>query len=168
MRAGDHGLQGAQVNIDDAVVHRIGVAGQRNIVLLSSLGCQECPGGLVGGEDGRRGAQLRAHVGDGAPLGDGQGCNAWAPPFNDGAHAALDGQDPQQFQGDVLGGDIGVQGACQIDLEHLGHGDVIRPTAHGHGHIQAAGTKGQHTDAAAGGGMAVGADEGLAGFAEAL
>ena len=53
-------------------------------------------------------------------------------------------------------------------LEHLGHGDVVSAAAHGHGHIQTAGTEGQHADAAAGGGVGVGADQGLAGLAEAL
>ena len=75
---------------------------------------------------------------------------------------------PQHLQDDVLGGDPGAQLAGQIDLDDLGHGDVVGAAAHGHGHVHAARAEGQHADAAAGGGVAVGADEGLAGYAEAL
>ena len=51
---------------------------------------------------------------------------------------------------------------------HLGHGDVVGAAAHGHRYVHAARAEGQHPDAAAGGGVAVGADEGLARHAEAF
>ena len=168
MGAGDQRLQSGQVNVDDPVVFGVGIAGEGNIVRFPALGSQEAISHFVRGEDGSGSAQLSTHVGNGGALGDRQGGDAGAAPLDDGAHAALDGQDPEKFQRDILGGDIGTELAGQVDLEHLGHIDVVSTAAHGHGHIHAAGAEGQHTQTAAGGGVAVGADEGLAGLAEPL
>lgn len=82
------------------------------------------------------------------------------PPFTD--------RRLQNFKADVFGGDVWLQAAGQFNLIHFGHGDVISTTAHGDSHIQAAGTHGQHAQTAAGGGMGVGTDQSLAGFAEAF
>ena len=165
---GDHGFQGAQVNVDDLIVLRVRVAGQGNVVLFPALRGQKLSRDLVGGENGGGRAQLRTHVGDGAPLRDGQGGNALAAPLDDRAHAALDGEDAQQLQRYVFGGDVGSEPARQVHLVHFGHGDIIRAAAHGHRHVQSARAESQHTDAAAGGSMAVRTDEGLAGLAETL
>ena len=84
------------------------------------------------------------------------------------AHAALDGKEPQDLQADVLGGDEGAQRTGQFDLDDLGHGNVVGSTAHSHGYVHAPRAEGQHPDAAAGGGVTVGADEGLPRYAEAF
>ena len=83
-------------------------------------------------------------------------------------HAALDGEEPQDLQADVLGGDEGAQRTGQFDLDDLGHGNVVGSAAHSHGYVHAPRAEGQHPDAAAGGGVTVGADEGLPRYAEAL
>ena len=62
----------------------------------------------------------------------------------------------------------GLQLARQVDAYHFRHGDVVGAAAHGNRHIKAACADGEHTDTAACGGVAVGADQGLAGNAEAL
>ena len=56
----------------------------------------------------------------------------------------------------------------RFDLYHLGHGDVVGAAAHGHRNVQAACAHGKHADAAAGRGVAVGADEGFTRHAEPL
>ena len=84
------------------------------------------------------------------------------------AHTALDGEDTQQLKADVLGGDKGTQRASELHPDDFRHIDVVRAAAHGHGHVHTAGTEGQHPDAASGGGVAVGANQGLSGNAEAL
>ena len=168
MGAGNQGLEGGQVDVQNLIVFGIGVGSQRHKILLAALGLEECAGDLVGGEDGGGGAQLGAHIGDGGTLGHAQGADTLAAPLNDGAHTALDRQLAQNLQTHVLGGDKGAQLTGQLHLVHLGHGDVVGTAAHSHRHVQTARTHGQHTDAATGGGVAVGADEGLAGFAEAL
>ena len=84
------------------------------------------------------------------------------------AHAALDGKEPQDLQADVLGGDVGAQRSGEFDLDDLGHGNVIGAAAHSHGYVHASRAEGQHPDAAAGGGVTVGADEGLSRYAEAF
>ena len=165
---GNHGLEGRKVNVNHPVILCIRVAGQGYIVFLSSLGCQEFPGLLVGGENGGGCPQLCTHVGDGSPLRNGKGHGTGAAPLHNDAHAALYGQNPQQLQAHILGADPGPEGTGQVYLVKLGHGDIVGTAAHGHCHIHAAGAKGQHAQAAAGGGVAVGADEGLARLAEPL
>ena len=84
------------------------------------------------------------------------------------AHAALDGKEPQDLQADVLSGDVGEQRSGEFDLDDLGHGNVVGSAAHSHGYVHAPRAEGQHPDAAAGGGVAVGADKGLPRYAEAF
>ena len=103
-----------------------------------------------------------------ARIGNRQGFDALAAVFDDLAYAALYRQEAKHFENDILGGNPRLQPAGQIYFYHFGHIDVISAAAHGHRHIQSARAHGQHTDAAAGGGVAVGADQGLAGNAEAL
>ena len=168
MRAGDHGLQRVEVNVDNAVILRVRIARERDKVRLASLGREKRARHVVRREDGRRRAKLGAHVRDRGALGHGQRRDAGAAPLDDRADAALDRQDAQQLEADVLGRDIGLKRAGEVDLEHLRHGDVVRAAAHGDRDIHATGAEGQHADAAAGGRVAVGADERLARLAEAL
>ena len=84
------------------------------------------------------------------------------------SYAALYRQAAKHLENDILGGNPRLQPAGQIYFYHFGHINVISAAAHGHRHIQSARAHSQHTDAAAGGSVAVGADQGLAGNAEAL
>ena len=61
-------------------------------------------------------------------------------------HAALDGEEPQDLQADVLGGDEGTQRTGQLDLDDLGHGNVVGSAAHSHGYVHAPRAEGQHPD----------------------
>ena len=168
VRAGDHGLERVEVDVDDAVIVRVRVALQRGEVRRAPLGGEKCARHGVRREDRRRRAELRAHVRDRRALGHGQRRDARTAPLDDRADAALDRQDAQQLEADVLGGDERAQRAGEVDLEHFRHGDVVRAAAHGDRDVHAARAEGQHTDAAAGGRVAVRADERLAGLAEAL
>ena len=165
---GHQGLQGAQVDLDQLVVGGVLIGAQGHEVLLALLGLEEGMGHLVRGEDGGGGPQLRTHVGDGGALGDGEGGNARADVLHHLAHAALDGQAAQHLQDDVLGRHGIGQAAGEADAHHLGAAEIIRAAAHGHSHVQAARADGQHADAAAGRGVGVGAQQGIAGHAEAL
>ena len=168
MGAGGQGLQRPQVDGEHPVVAGVGVGGEGGEIPLAALGGQKLAGDLVGGEDGGGGPQLGAHVGDGGPLGHAEGGDPLAGVLDYRADAALDRQLPQNGEDDVLGGDAGPQGPGEFHLDDPGHGDVVGPAAHGHRHVQPAGADGQHADAAAGGGVAVRADEGLARHAVAL
>ena len=160
--------QGVQVDRVLLVIVRVRVGSQRDIDVLAALRLEECAGDLVGREDGRGRAQLCAHVGDGRALGNREGGNARAGVLDDLADAALDGHLAQHIQDDVLGCNPGLQLAGQRDADHLGHRDVVCAAAHGDCDVQASRAKGQHADAAAGRGVRVRADEGLARRAEAL
>ena len=54
------------------------------------------------------------------------------------------------------------------DSYHLGHGDVVSAAAHSNCYVETARADSEHADTAACGSVAVGADECLAGLAEAL
>ena len=168
MRAGNQGLERGEVDFNHAVIYRVGVGGQRRIVALPSLGPQKGAGDLIRRENGGGGPQLGAHVGNRRALGHRQRGNALAAPFNDRADAPLDREDAQNFQAHIFCRDKGAQPAGEVDADHFRHCDVICAASHGHGHIQPARAEGQHPDAAAGGGVAVRADQGLSRNAEAL
>ena len=168
VRAGDQRLQRVQINVDNPVIGRIGISGKGCEVGFPPLCLQKGAGHFIGGEDGGGSPQLCTHIGDGGPLRNGQSSDAGTTPFHHMTHAALDGEKPQDLQADVLGGDEGTQRTGQFDLDDLGHGNVVGSAAHSHGYVHAPRAEGQHPDAAAGGGVTVGADEGLPRYAEAF
>ena len=94
--------------------------------------------------------------------------HALARVLDDLAHAALDREDPQQLEDDVLRTDIGPQTAGQLDPDDLGIGDVVGAAAHRDRDVQTARADREAADAARGGGVAVAADQGLAGGGEPL
>ena len=121
-------------------------------------------GHLVAGEDRGGGAQLGAHVGDGGALGHRQGLHARpgvlhrrlpTPPLTLRRRSTS----RMTSLADTMGGSWPVQLRRGTTL---GMSDIVGAAAHGHRHVQPAGADGQHADAAAGGGVAVGAQQGLA------
>ena len=168
MRHSGERLQSRKVYGVLLVVLGVRVGGQRYPYVAASLCLEELLRRLIGREDRGRRAQLRAHVGDGGAFRHGQGLNALACVLDDLADAAFDGHLAQNFQDNVLRGDPRRQLAGQGHTDHLRHRNVVRAAAHRDRNIQTARAERQHTDAAAGRGMAVRADEGLARCAEAL
>ena len=165
---GGEGSELAEVDHDVLVIDSVVVGLELGIGVLAALRLQEGEGVLVGREDRGGSAQLGAHVGDGRALRDGERFHTFAGILDDLADAALDGQDAQHFEDDVLRADVLLQLAGQLDFDHLRHGDVVLAAAHRDRYVEAAGADRQHADAAAGGGVGVGADERLAGNREAL
>ena len=168
MRAGAQRFERGKVDVDNAVVGGVRVAGEGREVLFPALRAQKFARHLVGGEDGRGRAQFGAHVGDGGAFGDGERLDALAAPFDDRPAAAAHGEYAENFEAYILGADPRGQLAGEVDLEHARHVDVIGAAGHGHGHVHAARAHGQHAQRAAGGRVAVRADERLARLAEAL
>ena len=68
-------------------------------------------------------------------------------------------RDFEHLENHILGGYPGGKLACQVDAQHLRHGDVISAAAHGNRHVKTARAHCQHTNAAAGRGVAVRADQ---------
>ena len=166
--AGGQWDQFGQVNGDLFVIHSIRIRRKLNPILLAALRLQEGPGDFVGWEDGGSGAQLCAHVGDGSTFRYGQTLDTLAGIFDNFSHTALDRENLQNLQDDILRRNPGGKFPCQVYAQHLGHGDVIGTAAHGDCDIQAACTHCQHPDTAAGWRMTVGTDQGLARNSEAL
>ena len=168
VRAGNHRHEGGEIHSNFLVIDGVRIRSERNPVLLAVLRLQESARHFIGGEDGGCRAEFRAHVRDGSTFRHRQRGDAFAGILHDLAHASLHGEDLEHLQDDVLCRNPGGEAACQVDAQHLRHGNVIRTAAHGHSHVKPAGAHRQHADAAARGGVAVGADERLARNAEAL
>ena len=114
---------------------------------------------LVGGEDAGRDAQLGAHVRAGRA---GRARAASRRPRRSTpprSRRCPGRQDAQQPQDDVLGRHPRAQPAAQLHADHARAGEVERPAAHGHGHVQPAGPDGEHAHAAGGGRVAVAAQQ---------
>ena len=74
----------------------------------------------------------------------------------------------EDFEDDVFGGDPWLEFAVEVDFDDFGVGEVEGSAAHGDSNVKSAGADGDHADAAAGGGVGVGAKKGFAWFAEAF
>ena len=167
-RARRHGLERGEVDVDDAVVFGVGVGDEFGPDGAASLRLEEGAGAGVGREDGGGHAQLGAHVGDGGALGDGEGGDAGAEILDHAADVALRREDAEDLQDDVLRGDPGLELPGEADADDLRIGEAERLARHGERDVQPARADRHHADAAAGRGVGVGAEQGLAGHAEAF
>ena len=174
--ADDVRLQRAQVDLDHPVVVALRVGLDLGVglqVLGDLLGQAGHIGPLGGPQIGRHarvegeerggGADLRAHVADGALAGGADGARAGAEVLDDGAGAALDGQDAGHLEDHVLGRGPAVELAGQLDADH---GRPAQLPGHAHHHVdrvRAADADGHHAQPAGVGGVAVGADHHAAG-----
>ena len=96
-------MEGTEVHDYLLVVFSVRVGLQPHPLAGAAAGGEELARALVAGEDGGRGAELGAHIGDGGAVGHGEGLDAGAAVLHDLAHAALDAETAQDFQNDVLG-----------------------------------------------------------------
>ena len=157
-----------EVDVYFLVVNCVGVCGHRNVVLFSALSLEELESSLVGRENRGGSAELCAHVGDGSALRNGQALYALAGVLHYLANAALNGELTENFQDNVLCGNPVVELSSEVYLNDLRHSYVVSAAAHCNCNVKTACAHCQHADTAAGRGVAVGADKGLAGLAEAL
>ena len=148
------------------IIRGIGVRAEFPPIGFAAHGLEEGAGHAVGGEEGARGAEFRAHVGDGGAFRHGEGGDAGPGVFEHAAHAALDGAAAEQFKDDVLGGGPAGERPGQEDAHDLGHGDIVGLARHRQRDGKPARAHGERADAARGGGVAVGAHEGRAGLGE--
>ena len=137
-------------------------------VRLASLGREEPPRDLVAREERGGYPELGPHVGQRRSLGNGECLYPRPAIFDRLSHVPLRPQSSQDLQDDVFGRRPGTQSTLEADPDHLRVGEVECPSRHRHRHIAPAGADGEHPDGAAGGGMAVGADQRLPGTAESL
>ena len=168
VRQRNHGYEFGQVDFNRFFVGGVCICCEGDEVLSPALRDEESLRHFVGGEDGGGCAKLRAHVGDGGALGDGQGLHAGAGVFHHLAHAALHAENAQQLQNNVLGSHAALQLPGQMHIDHAGAVEVVFAAAHGHGHVEAARADGNHAQRSAGGRVAVGAQQRLARLADAL
>ena len=166
-RTVDVRLELAQVDLDHLVVvgARVG-AEQRAAEVLRQLGDVRATRGRqvlghasVEGKDGRGGANLGAHVADGAHACARDGVDAGTEVLDDGAGAALDRENAGQLEYDVLGRRPAAQLAGQLDADHLGALELPRQASHHVHGVRAAHADAQAAETAAVGRVRVRADE---------
>ena len=167
-RAGDQRLDPGQVDLVLLVVVAAGVGGQLPPGVAAPLGRQVGAGAVVGGEDAGGGAEFGPHVADGFAVGGREGRHSRPVVFDDLADAPLDVVAAQHLEDHVLGADPVGELPGELDAENLRAGEMIGVAGHGHGDIEAAGADGQHRHPRGAGGVAVRADHGQPGTAEAL
>ena len=129
-----------------------------------AIGAAQVVGGArVEGEERGGGADLCAHVGDGAATGGAHRVEAGAEVFDDRAGAALDGEFVGDAQDDVFGRGPAVEFAGQVDADQSGHGHAPAESGHHVNGVRAADADRDHAHAAGVGRVRVGADHHAAG-----
>ena len=164
----DERLKRGQINVEDFVIRRIRICGQRHEVLLALLRFEERMGHFIRREDGGRCAEFRAHVRNRRALRDTQRFHAVADVLHHLADTALDGQPAQDFQNNVLRRNAVGQLAMQAHADDTRARQIIRAAAHRDRNVQSARADGKHPNAATRGRMAVRAEQRVARHAEAL
>ena len=163
----DGGLQRVQVNDDGALVLGV-VVGGVGLPGALAAGLQVGFAGLVHREDAVFGAGFDGHVADAQPVLHGQAGNALAGKFQALVQRAGNADGADQVQDHVLAGDRGVQPAFQLHLDGGGHLEPCLAGRHAGGHVGGADAGGEGPHRAVGAGVAVGADDAVAGGDDAL
>ena len=120
-------LQFIQVNFNQLIVLASLVGGEQCLaVVLSGVpdvlplcGVQVASHTVVKRENGRRGSDFRAHIADGAHAGARDGIHTRAVVLDDGAGAALDGQDSCHLEDNVLRARPAAHFARQLHTDNL-------------------------------------------------
>ncbi len=123
---------------------------------------------FVTGENRGCCAEFRAHVGDSRALGYRKAFYPGSRVLQDFADAAFDRESPADFENDVFGRHPGLKFTFQANFQDLGHLQVVGSAAHSDRNIEAAGADGEHAETAAGRGVAVRTQQGVAGHSESL
>ena len=149
------------------VVSRALVGQQLRVVVRPAHSAEVVADRVVGGEDARRRAQLRAHVRDDVAVHRGEVRESVAVVLDDPADAALDAVPAEHLEDDVLRGHPVGQRPGEFDAPDLRHSDVEGVARHRHGDLQSAHADRQHAQSAGGARVGVGTDHRGAGPAEA-
>lgn len=136
MGFGDEGFELSEVDLDRPGVLGVRVGPLFGPVLFPSLGPEEGPCERVARKDGRRRAELGAHVGEGCAFRDVQVLQAGAEVFQDIPHPALDAQAAQQFQHQILGAHGRPALPGEADAHDLGHFEVEGLSSQDQGAVQ--------------------------------
>ena len=168
MRRGHEGLELVERDLEDVVVGGALVRDELRPVLRAALRREELLRDGVGREDGRRDAQLRAHVGDRRAARHVERLHAGAEVLEDPADVALRAILFKHLEDDVLRAAALRQLARELDAAHLRRGDVERAAGHRDRDVDAARADGDLADAAARRRVRVGAEERRPRLAEAL
>ena len=147
---------------------RIRPGAQQTPRLGTAVAFQKSPRDLIGRKDGRGQPHIDGHIGNRRPGTHIHILDAGAVKFHNLARPGLAGKATKEFQNEVFARDIRLECALDIHAPNRRRYNIIRLARQCHRDLDAAGAHRQHPQAAAGGGMAVRAEQRLAGNAESL
>ena len=150
------------------IVNCVLIGSKLHKVCFSFFSTKECTCNLVRGEERAGCAKLCAHICYSSSLGNGKCLNALSAIFYNRAHTALNTQTAKDLKNNVLCANVRRKSTCEIYLDDLGHSYVVCAAAHSYRNVKTACAHTQHTDTACSRRMAVRADKGLSGNAEAF
>ena len=168
VRQRDQRLQRGEIDHIALVVDGALVGRERTVYVFPALAAQEVPRHLIAREDRRRRAKLRAHIRDGRALGHGQRLHAVPRILDNLADAALDREQGEHLQDDVLRAHALSESARQMHLGDARHVQHERLARHRARDVEAARADREHTDAAARRRVRIAAEERRARPSEAL
>ena len=167
-RQRDERLERREVDLLLDVVGGVGVGLQLDPVAGAVLGREEPPHLVVGREHRRGRAELCAHVRDHVAVHRREALEARARVLDDAAEPTGDVVAAEHLEDDVLGAHPVGQLPHQADTPDLRHHEVERLARHRHRDLEPARADREHAERAGRAGVAVGAEQRLAGDAEAL
>ena len=167
VREGDGGLQLREVDRDGAGVGGVRIGGE-DTGGLGVVRLQIAAAGGVHGEDAVLGAGLDGHVGDCQAVVHREGLHAGAGEFERHVTGAIDADEADQVEDQVLARDMLLELAGEDDVDRLGHLEPGLAGGHAVGGVRGPNAGGECAEGAVGAGMAVGADHAVAGGDESL
>ncbi len=127
------------------VVSRAFVGRQRHPICLTALALEEGTGPLIGREDARGSAELRAHVGDDVPIHCRQTVQTRPVILHNSAVTSLDAMPSQHLEDDVLCAHPIRECSAKPHAPDLGHAQMQWLSGHGERDFQATGTESEHS-----------------------
>ena len=167
MGEGDGGLHLAQINLDDLLVLGI-LVGLVHLVLPLHPLVDVGQGDVVHLEDAVFRSGFNGHVGHAEAVVHGQALQAGAGELHGFVQSAVHPNHADDVQDHVLAGHPALQLAGQVELNGAGYLEPGLAGSHAGGHIGGTHPGGEGTHGAVGAGVAVGADDAVAGGHNAL
>ena len=155
---------GRGVSVDFGVGAQVGLDGLGGLGDLGAIGGFEVADhGSVKGEKRSGRTNFGAHITNGAFAGAGHVFGAFAEVLDNGAGAALDGENAGDLEDDIFGGGPAAEFAFKMDADEFGKFEFPGHAGHDIDGVGAADADRDHTEAAGVGGVGVGADHHAAG-----
>ena len=167
MRAGHDGFHAGHVHGDHALIFRPLVGGKTHGI-GRAVGAAVLSGQIVGGEETALAARLDGHVGHAQTPFDIHVLQGGAAEFQSAVQGSVHAYLADETQNEILASNPAGHGSLDVHADGGGHLEPQPAEHHAAGDVRGAETGGERAYAAVGAGMAVRADDEIAGLDEAL